>query len=116
MSAAEFAASVTAIKELISQGEAYQVVLSLRLGIPFAGDPFAIYRALRLINPSPFLYFYRMDGLAIAGSSPELMTRVRDGIVYSRPIAGTRPRESRPRRMPSSKTSSVTIPRNGRSM
>jgi len=92
MSAAEFAASVTAIKELISQGEAYQVVLSLRLGIPFAGDPFAIYRALRLINPSPFLYFYRMDGLAIAGSSPELMTRVRDGIVYSRPIAGTRPR------------------------
>lgn len=92
MSETEFKTAVAAAKKLIVEGEVFQVVLSQRLGIDFEGDAFGIYRALRLINPSPFLFFYRMEGLAIAGSSPELMTRVRDRIAYSRPIAGTRPR------------------------
>ena len=92
MSETEFKSAVAAAKKLIVEGEVFQVVLSQRLGIDFEGDPFGIYRALRLINPSPFLFFYRMEGLTIAGSSPELMTRVRDRIAYSRPIAGTRPR------------------------
>ncbi len=84
------------IQKLITEGEAFQVVLSLRLGMPFAEEVLDIYRALRLINPSPFLFFFRMPGLAVAGSSPELMTRVRDRIAYSRPIAGTRPRGATP--------------------
>jgi anthranilate synthase component 1 len=92
MSGVQFEQAVRDVKDLIRRGEAFQVVISQRLGIPFSGDPFAIYRTLRLINPSPFLFFYRGDGLCIAGSSPELMTRVRDRIAYSRPIAGTRPR------------------------
>jgi anthranilate synthase component 1 len=92
LSSDEFERAVVEIKALIRRGEAFQVVLSQRLGIPFTGDALSIYRALRLINPSPFLFFYRGDGVTIAGSSPELMTRVRDGIAFSRPIAGTRPR------------------------
>ena len=62
------------------------------LEVDFTGDAFDVYRALRLLNPSPYLFFLRFGGLAIAGSSPELMTRTRNGKVYSRPIAGTRPR------------------------
>jgi anthranilate synthase component 1 len=96
ISRADFESAVASIKQLIVEGEAFQVVLSQRLAVEFSGNPFDIYRALRLINPSPFLFFYRMDGLAIAGSSPELMTRVRDGVAYSRPIAGTRPRGQSP--------------------
>ena len=96
LTAPEFEAAVVKIKKLITEGEAFQVVLSLRLGMPFADDVLDIYRALRLINPSPFLFFFRMAGIAVAGSSPELMTRVRDRIAYSRPIAGTRPRGASP--------------------
>jgi len=80
----------------IRAGEVFQVVPSLRLEVPFTGDAFAAYRALRLINPSPFLFFLRHSGLEVVGSSPELMTRVRDGVAYSRPIAGTRPRGATP--------------------
>ncbi|MDP3984699.1 MAG: chorismate-binding protein [Acidimicrobiia bacterium] len=92
MDAAAFAEAVLVAKDHIRRGDAYQVVLSQRLETPFSGDPFAVYRALRLINPSPYLFLIRHPRLAVAGSSPELMTRVREGIAYSRPIAGTRPR------------------------
>ena len=92
MDKATFEDGVRTVKEYIRQGDAYQVVLSQRLEVPFAGDPFSAYRALRLINPSPFLFFVRHPEVTVVGSSPELMTRVRDGVVQSRPIAGTRPR------------------------
>ena len=92
MDQATFETGVNRVKKYIREGDAYQVVLSQRLETPFAGDPFSVYRALRLINPSPFLFFVRHPRVAVVGSSPELMTRVRDGVVYSRPIAGTRPR------------------------
>ncbi|MCY4368221.1 MAG: anthranilate synthase component I [bacterium] len=87
-----FETAVRTVKDYIRAGDAYQVVLSQRLAIPFEGDPFGLYRALRLINPSPFLFYLHHPELTVAGSSPELMTRVRDGTVFSRPIAGTRPR------------------------
>ena len=87
-----FERAVMAVKDYIRAGDAYQVVLSQRLATPFEGDPFGLYRALRLINPSPFLFYLHHPEVTVAGSSPELMTRVRDGTVYSRPIAGTRPR------------------------
>lgn len=92
MDQATFEAGVEACREFIRQGDAYQIVLSQRLGVPFTGDTFEVYRALRLINPSPFLYYLRHAEITVVGSSPELMTRVRDGIAYSRPIAGTKPR------------------------
>ena len=91
-----FEMAVRAAKDQIRDGEAFQVVVSQRLAARFEGDPFAVYRALRLINPSPFLFFVRHEDVAVAGSSPELMTRVRDGVVFSRPIAGTRPRGASP--------------------
>jgi anthranilate synthase component 1 len=92
MSRAEFEAAVIAVKDSILRGDAFQVVISQRLAMPFDGDPFEVYRWLRVVNPSPYLFYYRSAALAVAGSSPELMTRVRDGQVFSRPIAGTRPR------------------------
>ncbi len=92
MDRATFEAAVERVREYIRQGDAYQVVLSQRLEVPYEHDPFSVYRALRLINPSPYLFFVRHPEIAVVGSSPELMTRVRDGVVYSRPIAGTRPR------------------------
>jgi anthranilate synthase component 1 len=93
---AAFMAGVERVKEYVRQGDAFQVVLSQRLETDFSDDPFGIYRVLRIINPSPYLFFVRTQGVVIAGSSPELMTRVRDGQVYSRPIAGTRPRGATP--------------------
>jgi anthranilate synthase component I len=93
---AGYEAAVRSCIEHIRAGDAFQIVPSVRFAVEFDGDSFAVYRALRLINPSPFMYFLRHGSLTIAGSSPELMTRVRDGVVYSRPIAGTRPRGSTP--------------------
>lgn len=87
-----YVAGVERVKEYIREGDAFQVVLSQRLEADFSGDPLVIYRTLRIINPSPYLFFVKSGGVTIAGSSPELMTRVRDGMVHSRPIAGTRPR------------------------
>ncbi len=87
-----FEAAVRRAKGEIEAGEAFQIVPSLRLEVDFEGDPFSVYRVLRLINPSPFMFFVRTPELAVAGSSPELLARVRDGRVYSRPIAGTRRR------------------------
>jgi anthranilate synthase component 1 len=87
-----YMAAVERSVRYIEAGDAFQVVPSVRFEVPFDGDPFAVYRALRLVNPSPYMFFLRYGSLAIAGSSPELMVRVRDGKVSSRPIAGTRPR------------------------
>ncbi len=87
-----FVAAVGVAKEHIRQGDAYQVVLSQRLETAYEGDALSIYRALRIINPSPYLFLINHPRVAVAGSSPELMTRVRDGVAFSRPIAGTRPR------------------------
>lgn len=76
----------------IEAGDAFQIVPSIRFETSFSGNAFALYRALRLVNPSPFMFLVRSEDTAVVGSSPELMSRVRDGRVYSRPIAGTRPR------------------------
>lgn len=84
--------AVAAAKELIYAGDIFQVVPSQRFRAPLPGDPFAFYRALRRLNPSPFLFFLRFAGFSVVGSSPEIMVRVRDGKITIRPIAGTRPR------------------------
>jgi len=92
MSRAEFEAAVSRAIEYINAGDAFQIVPSLRLEVDFSGNAFEVYRALRLVNPSPFLFYLRHEDIAISGASPELMTRSRDGKADSRPIAGTRPR------------------------
>jgi anthranilate synthase component 1 len=87
-----YAEMVTRAKEYIAAGDIFQVVLAQRFTAPFALSPFDLYRALRRINPSPFLYYLDMPGFALIGSSPEILVRARDGEVTIRPIAGTRPR------------------------
>jgi anthranilate synthase component I len=87
-----FEGDVARIKEYIAAGDAFQVVLSQRLSMPLPADPLSLYRALRSLNPSPYLYFLELDGLTLVGSSPELLVRLEDGEVTVRPIAGTRPR------------------------
>jgi anthranilate synthase component 1 len=89
---AEFRAMVAKAKDYIAAGDIFQVVLSQRFEAPFPLPAFALYRALRRVNPSPFLYFLDFEGFSIVGSSPEILVRVRDGEVTIRPIAGTRPR------------------------
>lgn len=79
-------------KEYIVAGDIFQVVLAQRFTCPFTLPPLALYRALRRVNPSPFLYFLDLPGFAVVGSSPEILVRVRGGEVTIRPIAGTRPR------------------------
>ena len=79
-------------KEYIRAGDVFQVVLSQRFETPFDLPPFSLYRALRRINPSPYLYFLNFEGFSIVGSSPEILVRVKDGEVTIRPIAGTRHR------------------------
>jgi anthranilate synthase component 1 len=79
-------------KDYITAGDVFQVVLAQRFTCPFPLPPVALYRALRRVNPSPFLYFLDLPGFAVVGSSPEILVRVRDGEVTIRPIAGTRPR------------------------
>ncbi|HSM60976.1 MAG TPA: anthranilate synthase component I [Longimicrobiales bacterium] len=88
----EFEAGVERIREHIRAGDAFQVVLSQRLGVTLEASPFDLYRALRTLNPSPYLYFLELDGVSLVGSSPEVLVRVEDGTVTVRPIAGTRPR------------------------
>ena len=85
----EFKAMVARAKEYIAAGDIFQVVLSQRFEAPFALPPFSLYRALRRVNPAPFLFFLDFGGFAVAGSSPEILVRVRDGTVTVRPIAGT---------------------------
>ena len=87
-----FEAGVRAIKEHIAAGDIYQAVLSQRFEADVTADPFTVYRALRHVNPSPYMYFIRMGKLAIVGSSPEMLVRVEGRAVETHPIAGTRPR------------------------
>jgi anthranilate synthase component 1 len=88
----EYEAIVTRMKKYIYEGDIIQGVPSLRLARSTKASPFAIYRALRSVNPSPYMYFLHMDDFYIVGASPELLVRVEDGIVSNHPIAGTRPR------------------------
>ncbi len=76
----------------IIEGDIFQVLPSHRMKRKYDGDPFAVYRMLRVINPSPYMYYFSLNGLCIAGSSPELLVRIEDGYVETRPIAGTRKR------------------------
>jgi anthranilate synthase component I len=92
MTPAEYERMVNAAKEYIAAGDIFQVVLSQRFEAPFELPPFALYRALRRVNPAPFLYFLDFGDFSIVGSSPEILVRVREGTVTVRPLAGTRPR------------------------
>ena len=83
---------VARAREYILDGDIFQVVLAQRFAAPFRLPPFALYRALRRLNPSPFLFYLDLAGVAVVGSSPEILVRARDGTVTVRPIAGTRPR------------------------
>jgi anthranilate synthase component 1 len=83
-------------KAYIEAGDIFQVVPSHRMRAPFTHDTFAFYRALRRLNPSPFLFYMNFGAFELAGSSPEILVRLRDGKVTIRPIAGTRPRGATP--------------------
>lgn len=87
-----FEDAVIKAKDHIFAGDIFQVVLSRRFSVPFDLPPFALYRALRALNPSPFLFHMAMEGWTLIGSSPEVLVRLRDGVVTIRPLAGTRPR------------------------
>ncbi len=91
-----YMAAVEAAKEHVRAGDIFQVVLSRRWSAPFAGDPFAVYRALRRINPSPYQYYLRTPRAVVLGASPERLVRVErrggDAIAETMPLAGTRPR------------------------
>ena len=91
---------VARAKEYIAAGDIFQVVLSQRFETRFQLPPFALYRSLRRVNPSPFLYYLDFGTFSIIGSSPEILVRVRDGRVTIRPIAGTRPRGAHASRGP----------------
>ncbi|MCD2323830.1 anthranilate synthase component I [Sphingomonas sp. IC-56] len=87
-----YAEMVASAKDYIAAGDIFQVVLAQRFTAPFPLPPFELYRALRRVNPSPFLYHLDLPGFALTGSSPEILVRARDGEITIRPIAGTRPR------------------------
>lgn len=98
-----FIAAVEQCKELIRAGDIFQVVLSQRLSVPFRARPVDVYRALRALNPSPYMYFLDVGGTQVVGSSPEILVRLQHdahgaGTVTVRPIAGTRPRGDTPAR------------------
>ena len=88
----DFEDAVRQCVEYIRAGDIFQVVISQRLSVDFESDPFEIYRTLRVVNPSPFMFFLRTQGVTLIGSSPEIMCRVVGGKVTVRPLAGTRPR------------------------
>jgi anthranilate synthase component 1 len=93
MTSEEYQAAIAVAKEHIVAGDIFQVVLSQRFDLELGvADPFDVYRALRLLNPSPYLYFLRFPEVTVVGASPEPMVRLRDNVVTSRPIAGSRPR------------------------
>ncbi len=88
----DFIAAVQKSKEYILSGDIFQVVLSQRMSVPFTARPLDVYRALRALNPSPYMFYIDLGDTQIVGSSPEVMVRVQDRQVTLRPIAGTRPR------------------------
>ncbi len=87
-----FEAAVERVKGYIVEGDVMQVVLSQRLSAPYAGSALNLYRALRTLNPSPYLFYLDLGGFHVVGSSPEILVRLDQGTVTVRPIAGTRPR------------------------
>ncbi|HEU5315115.1 MAG TPA: anthranilate synthase component I [Chloroflexota bacterium] len=87
-----YESAVAHAKEYISDGDIIQVVPSQRLSRPVSASPFSVYRALRAVNPSPYMYFLELEDMHIVGASPEMLVQVEDGVVRTRPIAGTRPR------------------------
>ena len=91
-----FEAAVERCREYIASGDVFQVVLSQRLAIPFDIEPFSLYRALRTVNPSPYMYYLDLDGFQIVGAAIETVVQVQDGIAATHPIAGTRPRGKTP--------------------
>ncbi len=91
-----FEEAVLKAKEYIVAGDVMQVVLSQRLSIPFTAEPLDLYRALRCLNPSPYMYYLNLGDFHIVGSSPEILVRLEDNTVTVRPIAGTRPRGKTP--------------------
>lgn len=93
-SRAEFLSMVEQAKSYIAAGDAFQVVPSQRFAVPFKLPPLALYRSLRRLNPSPFLFYFDFGNFSIVGSSPEILVRLRDDIVTIRPLAGTRQRGS----------------------
>ncbi|WP_323761292.1 anthranilate synthase component I [Maricaulis sp.] len=95
-SAEDYRAAVDKARDYIRTGDAFQVVPSQRFSADYPADPFWVYRSLRRLNPSPFLFFFRFDGFEVVGSSPEILVRLRDDVVTIRPIAGTRPRGRTP--------------------
>jgi anthranilate synthase component I len=95
-SAAEFRAMVARAKDYITAGDVFQVVLAQRFEAPFTLPPFSLYRALRRVNPAPFLFYLDYAGFAVAGSSPEILVRTRGDTVTIRPIAGTKLRGPTP--------------------
>jgi len=92
----QFMSSVVKAKEYIKEGEIFQVVLSQCLECPISSDPFNIYRNLRIMNPSPYMFYFEMDGIYMVGSSPEVLVRCEGERVTVRPIAGTRKRGDTP--------------------
>ena len=96
VSRADYHRIVDQAKDYIRAGDVFQVVPSHRLRSPFTRDPFALYRSLRRTNPSPFLFYLNFGDFQLAGSSPEILVRLRDGKITIRPIAGTRPRGTTP--------------------
>jgi anthranilate synthase component 1 len=92
----EFKQMVMRAKDYIAAGDIFQVVLSQRFEAPFKLPPFSLYRALRRVNPSPYLFFLDFGAFAVAGSSPEILVKTSNGVVTVRPIAGTRPRGATP--------------------
>jgi len=91
-----FKEAVLKAKEYITDGDIMQVVLSQRLSIPYSSEPLDLYRALRCLNPSPYMYYLNLEDFHIVGSSPEILVRLEDDEVTVRPIAGTRPRGKTP--------------------
>ena len=89
---AGFESAVDRIKDYIVEGDAMQVVLSQRMSVPFTAPPLDLYRALRNLNPSPYMYYLNLGDFQVVGSSPEILVHLEDDVVTVRPIAGTRPR------------------------
>jgi anthranilate synthase component 1 len=89
---AEYEAAVDKCRQYIYDGDAFQIVISQRLSLPYTARPLDLYRALRTLNPSPYMYYLDLGDFHIAGSSPEILVRVENGEITLRPIAGTRPR------------------------
>ena len=87
-----FLAAIEKIREYIVAGDVMQVVLSQRLSVPFTAAPINLYRALRSLNPSPYMYYMDLDDFHLVSSSPEILARVEDGVIVNRPLAGTRRR------------------------